>query len=315
MRDLIQVLLEEAHAGAVRYRLLASIIIIFILVVVRAFIGRLIRHRAPDPRTGYHWNKAATYTLVTIGVLLIGREWFEGFRSIATVLGLIGAGIALALRDFIANLAGWIYIFFRRPFGMGDRIQIGTIAGDVIDQRIFQFTVLEIGNWVDADQSTGRLVHIPNMKVLSEPLANYTRGFGYLWNELRVPVTFESDWERAKALLLEIVQRHASAFTRETEEQILESSGRFLIFYSTLAPTVYTSVDENGVVLTIRYLCEPRRRRGTSQAIWEDVLREFGKEPDIAFAHPTIRYFHNAEDGKDGVRGVAPGAPERRGGG
>lgn len=63
---------------------------------------------------------------------------------------------------------------WKRPFDVGDRIQIAGFAGDVVDIRIFEFTLLEIGNWVDADQSTGRVVHIPNQKLLTEPIANYT---------------------------------------------------------------------------------------------------------------------------------------------
>ena len=90
---------------------------------------------------------------------------------------------------------------WKRPFEVGDRIQIGDQKGDVIDQRIFMFTVLEIGNWVDADQSTGRVIHIPNGKIFLETLASYTKGFEYIWNEIPVQVTFESDWRKAKNIL------------------------------------------------------------------------------------------------------------------
>ena len=67
--------------------------------------------------------------------------------------------------------------------------------------RIFMFTLMEIGNWVDADQSTGRVIHIPNGKVFKEVLANYSKGFQYIWNEIPVLVTFESNWKKAKEIL------------------------------------------------------------------------------------------------------------------
>src|SRR5436309_2546056 len=133
--------------------------------------------------------------------------------AIATFLGLFTAGLAIALKDIVANLAGWAYIVWRRPFDVGDRVQIGPHAGDVIDLHLFQFTLNEIGNWVKADQSTGRIIHIPNGKVLSEPLANYDKGFRYIWNEIPVVISFESDWKQAKRLLEAIVVKHAEHLT------------------------------------------------------------------------------------------------------
>jgi len=93
---------------------------------------------------------------------------------------------------------------------VGDRIQIGEHAGDVVDLRIFQFTLVEIENWVAADQRTGRVIHVPNGRVFNEVVANYSRGFEYIWNEVPVRVTFESDWEAAKAILQEIANRQAT---------------------------------------------------------------------------------------------------------
>jgi len=90
---------------------------------------------------------------------------------------LLSAGIAIALKDVFVNLAGFIFIMWRQPLEVGHRIQIGEVAGDVVDIRPFQFTILEIGNWVDADQSTGRMIHIPNGKIFTENLANYHFGF------------------------------------------------------------------------------------------------------------------------------------------
>lgn len=88
-------------------------------------------------------------------------------------------------------------------------MQIGQHVGDVIDIRLFQFTILEIGNWVEADQSTGRLIHMPNAKVFQEPQANYSTGFEYIWHEIPVMVTFESNWKKTKTILQEIVTKHA----------------------------------------------------------------------------------------------------------
>ena len=289
-------------------QLFRSLILIFVIMLARSVIIRVMRARVEDIRSRYRWRKTITYVTVTLGVLLVGRIWFEGVRDLATFLGLLSAGLAVALRDPIVNLGGWLFIIWRRPFVVGDRIELGEHSGDVIDQRVFQVIVLEIGNWVDADQSTGRLIHIPNGLVFREPLANYTRGMQYIWNEIPVLVTFESNWKRAKEILTEIVEAHARDVVEEAEQQMLKASRQYMIFYSTLTPTVYTAVKDSGIMLTLRYLCHPRRRRGMDQAIWEDVLTRFADESDIDFAYPTVRYYYNATEGKEGTLPTSPGA-------
>ena len=172
-------------------------------------------------------------------------------------------------------------------------IQMGDISGDVIDLRIFQFSIIEIGNWVDADQSTGRIIHIPNGFVFTKSQANYTAGFEYIWNEIPVLITFESDWKKTKQILTDAVNKHAIHFNEEAERQIKAAARKFLIFYKNLTPIVYTSVKDSGVMLTMRYLCNVRQRRGSEQEIWEEVLGQFAKHKDIDFAYPTRRFYNN----------------------
>lgn len=270
-----------------------SIIVIFLLSIIHFVIIKIVWRETEDVHKRYYWRKITTYVLIGIGIFILGRLWFKGFQSIATYLGLLSAGIAIALKDVLTNFAGWIFILSRQPFKVGDRIQVGEHAGDVIDIRIFQFTLLEIGNWVASDQSTGRMINIPNGRVITDVLANYSKGFRYIWNELPVIITFESDWKKAKNILLKIANRHAEKFSKSVEKKIKEASQKYLIFYSKLTPIIYTNVQNNGVLLTIRYLCQPKQRRESEQAIWEDILQEFAKYNDIDFAYPTQRFYNN----------------------
>lgn len=280
-------------------KFIATIIAILILWIIRKLILKIAFRKIQDIRLQYRWRKTSVYLISSIGFLLIGRIWFEGFQSIATFLGLLSAGLAIALKDPLVNFAGWLFIIWRKPFQVGDRIQIGDSAGDVIDLRIFQFTLMEIGNWVDADQSTGRIIHIPNGKVFSEIQANYSTGFNYIWNEIAVLITFESNWKKAKQILLEIANSRAEHLSKSAEEKIKEASRRFMIFYTKLTPKIYTSVRDSGVLLTMRYLCDPRKRRGSEEEIWENVLEEFFKCSDIDFAYPTQRFYNNLSEGKE----------------
>lgn len=277
---------------------LQSLAVVGVLWVARRILLGFVVRRTEDMKVQYQWKKASTYIAFLIGVLLVARIWIEAAGSLMTYLGLVSAGIAIALRDLFVNLAAWAFILWRRPFEVGDRIQIGNISGDVVDIRIFQFTIMEIGGWVQADQSTGRVIHVPNGRVFSEPVASYTKGFRYIWNEVPVLLTFESNWKEAKAILTQIAEIHSSGLSDNAAEEVRKVAKKFMISYSRLTPIVYTSVQDCGVLLTLRYLCEPRRRRGSLEAIWEDILEAFAQHDDIDFAYPTSRFFNHRLEGK-----------------
>lgn len=282
----------EQHLGLgpeMQQRLFATFVTVAGLWLIQTVVLALVYARASDPRTRYKWRKSITYLALLIGLVAIGRIWIERIEALATFLGLFAAGLAIALKDIVANLAGWGFIVWSRPFDVGDRVQVGSHAGDVIDLHLFQFTLNEIGNWVDADQSTGRIIHVPNGKVLSEPVINYDKGFRYIWSEIPVTITFESNWKRAKQLLETIAARHAEQLTDQVERELLEASRQYLIAYTKLTPIVYVRVRDQGIGLTIRYLIRSRFRRGSENAVWQDVLEAFGAEPDIDFAYPTTR--------------------------
>jgi small-conductance mechanosensitive channel len=290
------------------YTLLA--IVVFWLLR-RLLLAILLRGR--EVQVQYRIRKTVTYIIYPLAFLVIGRIWFAGFQALSTYLGLLSAGLAIAMQTPLVNLAGWAFILWRKPFKVGDRIQLGSDRGDVIDQRIFMFSLMEIGNWVDADQSTGRVIHVPNGKIFTEVLANYSQGFQYIWNEIPVLLTFESDWRKAKQLLNEVANRHGTHLSDSAARKLREAAKKYMIFYSKLTPVVYTTVKDCGVMLTIRYLCDPRQRRGTEQAIWEDILDVFAAHDDIDFAYPTQRFYDNAREGKPGTRPEAVYAAETPG--
>jgi small-conductance mechanosensitive channel len=270
--------------------LMVTALILVALTLIRYLALAFVYKRMENVRQQYLAKKYLSYAVAFVGLFLIGRVWVDGFHSLATFLGLLSAGIAIALKDVILDMAGWVYLGMRKPFELGDRIEIGDLQGDVIDKRVLKFSVMEIGNWVDADQSTGRVVHVPNHRIFSQSIYNYTQGFQFIWNELPVRLTFESDWRKAKAILQKLAEKHASEITPEAARQIRETAREFMIINTVLNPTVYTEVRDFGIQLTVRYMTHPRRRRGSAQMIWEDVLTEFAQHPDITFAYPTTRF-------------------------
>lgn len=284
-------------------KLLLTIAAIILLGVMQYAILKVALRNVTDTGVRYKWGKTTRFIVAIIGVILIGRIWFEGVGAIGTYIAVVAAGLVIVLREPVQDIAAFMFIMWRHPFRLGDRIAIrdatGVVQGDVIDQGLFKFTLMEIGEWVDADQSTGRVVHVSNHRVFIGHVYNYTGGFKYIWNEVTVRLAFESDWRKAKRLLLEIANRYSADVTKNAQHEMIEAASTYYLNYSILTPTVYVDIKEYGVNLTIRYLTEPRQRRGTQQQISEAVLDMIVANEDILWAYPTSRVYRAEIDGKD----------------
>ena len=306
---------ELFNSGNHIFKFFLSIFILIVALIIRKTLQKVILRQQIPSQTAYFWNKAVSYGVAFLTVFIVGSMWLYGVQNVATFLGLLSAGLAFALREPIINLAGWLFILIRQPLSLGDRIEIDSIKGDVIDMGPFFFSVLEVGNWIAGEQSTGRIIHIPNVKILTFPIANYTQQFPYIWDEISVMITFESNWEKAKQLLEQILEAATVTFTGPEEKELRETATRYYIKLGKLTPVVYTSVADSGVLLTMRYLTPVRQRRSREQLIWEEVLRAFAKEDDIDLAYYTKRIFYNPREGKPGASGPGkrPSAPTDKG--
>ena len=253
-------------------------------------LGRQIISKTVENRVvQYRWGKTLAYLTTGLATLFIIAIWVDGLSQVGTFFGLVSAGVAIALKDVLVDVAGWLILITKPPFEVGDRIQIGAHSGDVVDISVLHFHLVEIGNWVDSDQSTGRLIRISNSQILTHPIANYTSEFPFLWHEVPVVITFESDWRTAKARLLETVTKASMEMSQRAAEFLRTRPSRMVILYGTVTATVYTSVLDHGICLTMRFLTDPRQRRGFDQTLWEGVLDIVSGEPNIDLAYPTQR--------------------------
>ncbi|MCC9168555.1 mechanosensitive ion channel family protein [Pontibacter harenae] len=286
--------------GEFQEHLLFSLGVLVSVWLLGRLLIRIVMQRQPDLRKQYQWRKTINYITTGLAVILLANIWFTSFQPIATFLGLLSAGLVVGLREPLLNMAGWLFIIWKRPFRIGDRVQVGEHIGDVIDVRLFQFSLSEIQQWVEGDQPTGRVVHIPNGRLFIQAQSNYNYGFPFIWNEITVHLTFESNWQKAKSILMAVAQEHIEHLTESAEQQVRKESQRHLIFFESLDPKLYTKVDERGIQLTLRYMCSLMRRRQTEHLIWEDLLQRFLTAPDIQFAYPTTRFYSQSGPGAAG---------------
>lgn len=297
-------------SGATAGRLGATLAILVVWIVVTRLLRQVLARSVEQTSSRFQVVRLSSYAVGALAMLFIARTWAQGLAGIATYFGLVSAGLAIAFQDPLTNFAGWLYIILRRPYRVGDRIQLSTHIGDVVDIRPLRTIMLEVGHWVKADQSTGRVLHVPNGWVFKHSVANYDDVFPFIWNEIEVTVTFESDWRLAKKTLSDILERSAEKLEPEVRRHIARNADSMLIQYTNLSPVVWTEVGDSGVKLTMRYLCRSRERRSSASGIWERVLEAFATHASIDFAYPTIRRYDLRGEGNTlVVRGAEQGEP------
>lgn len=265
------------------WRIVATILFLVAAVTLSRLLKRLTGRIVEEPTRQYRLAKIIGRTMALAFLVVLIGLWAPGPNTVVTVLTVLGAGTAISMREALLSIAGWFNLVIRQPYRVGDRIEINDIKGDVIDIRLLHTTLMEVGGWIEADQSTGRIVHVPNAWVYLHGLYNFNQGFNFVWNELSVRVSRDTDWQKARDLMLEMAKESAAVVESQAAGEIKRLSREYLVHYSILTPFVYLKIVDEGVQLTLRYLTEVRKRRGTEHTFTIAILERF-KEHGIAFA-------------------------------
>jgi len=265
--------------------------VVAVLYLCAALLSRIINRRIEDTVRRHKLRKSVLYIVTVIAICWVAFKLageVDKF-NLSVVFAAAGAGLVIVCANPILSVIGWMYIIARRPYDIGDRVQVGDVHGDVMDIRLFKTMVLEIGNWVGGDQSTFRVVHVPNRFVFTDPIYNYTSDFKYLWSEMPVTVTFESDWEKAREIMVKHARDASEQLLDQARRRIRDAARKYSIHYPNLTPIVYVRIAEAGIELTLRYLTNVRRRRVTDDSISRRILKDFAETNEVAFAYPTYR--------------------------
>lgn len=269
------------------YAIAGTVIAIVLAFVVKMGGDRIIK-RTRDPKERYRrfkfLNTALTVAFVAGMIILWGRL----FHNKGTFFGLIGAGLAIALKEPLLSMAGRIAIFAGHMYSVGDRIEINKMSGDVIDVGMFYTRMMEIGNWITSDQATGRIVQIPNSQIFGAPVFNYTQNFSYIWDQIELPITYDSDTEAAGEIMAEAGNSYTREFLKKAEQDLEQMRHSFLVPTFDLKPHVYLTFDSNYVTLTMRYIVDPHQRRVAKTFLFAQILKKIKEREDIHFGSSTM---------------------------
>lgn len=270
-------------------KVFASLLGLAFLFAIRYFILHITRKKSPKDLVYIRWKKGTQTGFYVFSLLLILFIWVEGFKTFATLIALVSAGLAIAFKEPLLNLGGWMYILARRPFIIGDRIEVGGVVGEVLDIRMFMFTLQEVGgSRIDAEQPTGRIVHIPNGKVFMETLFNYTETLPYVFHELKIGISQESNRKALEEKWLQIMEANPDLWK---EAQGMKSDNHYREYYlfpTQTEPMVYTTVTQRGVELVLRFTADPRKIRKATDHIWRETLDFIQSRSDIQITYTPV---------------------------
>jgi len=288
--ELFGVTLLGATADNGRKLLLTLVFIISAWLVSKVLRAALAQFIGTRSGTRFQFWAKQGVSLVIAAIMLIGVAsiWFDNPARLASVLGIIGAGLAFAMQRVITAVAGYFVILRGKTFNIGDRIVMGGVRGDVIDLSFMQTRIMEMGQspkeqadapsmWIRSRQFTGRIVTVTNDKVFDEPVYNYTREFPYIWDEINLPVKYGDDANQVEEILNTSARRHALTSEKIGDEELQRLTDSFGIDIGDVDPRTYWRMTDNWLELTLRFLVPDHGIRPIKDAMSREILAALNK--------------------------------------
>ncbi|HJQ35300.1 MAG TPA: mechanosensitive ion channel domain-containing protein [Pyrinomonadaceae bacterium] len=270
-------------------KLLATLVLVAVVLLLRAGLNALVRvlMRGREERPLRFWSHQGVSIFVAL-VLVVGflSVWFDNPEQLATVMGLVSAGLAFALQKVVTSVAGYFVILRGGVFSVGDRILMAGVRGDVIALNFTRTTIMEMGQppgerpddpnvWIRSRQFTGRIVTVTNDKIFDAAVFNYSRDFPYIWEELTIPITYKDDRRRAEKIMLAVVERHTVEIHEMSQEALERMRGRYFVHLGDLKPRVFMRLTDNWLELSVRFIARDHGVREMKDEMSREILDGF----------------------------------------
>lgn len=260
--------LFDANVG----RLVATILGLAVIVALVRAAQRALARRIEDTDTRYRVRKGVQFAGYVAAFLFLAALFSDKLGGLTVAFGVAGAGIAFALQEVIASIAGWLALTFSNFYQPGDRVELGGIKGDVIDIGVLRTTLMEVGQWVDGDLYNGRIVRVANSFVFKAPVFNYSGDFPFLWDEITVPVRYGSDRAEAKAIIREVADQVVGEYSATAATAWRGMVKKYRIEDAMVTPMITLVANDNWLQYTLRYVVDYRRRRGVKDALFNGIM-------------------------------------------
>jgi small-conductance mechanosensitive channel len=266
---------------------LIAAVLTALYLVFQVVLIRIVTSRVGDEKTRYTLNRVFNILSLVIFVAASVTILLDDPTSLLVTYSIIGAGIAFALQDVFKNFVGSIIIITGSLYRIGDRIEIDGRIGDVMDVGIMNTTLMEIRGWVEGDQTTGRLTLVPNGFVINHTIENYTKDHSFIWDEVFIPITYDSDWRHAITLLTGIMEEETKTIVEQADKEIKKLGEKYYLARKVTTPAVYMNITDNWIALDARYVTDARNRRTIKNRITQRIMEAIETSGTIRISSTT----------------------------
>lgn len=253
-------------------KVLTVLVAIITTYVLTTIVKRIIPKYVAAADSRYKARKFVNFIGYAILVVTVFIIFSNQLTGLTVFIGVAGAGIAFALQEVIASIAGYIAIHTSSFYKVGDRVLVGGIKGDVIDVGILRTSLMEIGEWVNGDLYNGRITRVANSFIFSQPVHNYSGEFPFLWDEMKIAIKTSSDFEYGRQVFTDLLNGIKSDYAKEAQEHWDKMTNKFMVEKAQVDPMVSMAFDENWITFTLRYVVDYKSRRSTKDQLSTAIL-------------------------------------------
>ena len=275
---------SHALAHALLLNAVIVIVVLIALLLVDAWLERLLEQPKLDRRQVETLRSITRVSLRVVAAIVILLILIGVPTQFGTMIGIVGAGLTVALKDFIVAFFGWLVLMGRNGIRLGDWVEINGVSGEVTELGMFHTVLMETGNWSDPGHPTGRRVTFTNSFAIEKHYFNFSTSGQWLWDELQVVVPAGRDpYPIVDAITKQVAEATAeSARQAEQEWERSVPAQRGKGFVGT--PGVNVKPVVGGVEIAVRYITRANERFMLRAKLYQSAVELLGRKPDAAAA-------------------------------
>jgi small-conductance mechanosensitive channel len=189
-----------------------------------------------------------------------------------TVLGLAGAGLTVAMKDFIVAFFGWFMLMGRNGIRVGDWVEIKGVGGEVVEIGLFHTVLLETGSWNDAGHPTGRRVSFVNSFAIEGHYFNFSTSGQWMWDELKLLVPLGRDPYPVIDGVQHLVEKETEVNAKVAESEWRKATSRYSVQTFSAVPGIHVVPTGNGIEVMVRYITRANERHESRRRLYQAVL-------------------------------------------
>ena len=274
----------ETRQRAALHNILESALWILLVLLAVYLADRLIDHlftgmTAENKRIGT-LRAVVKFAVQAAGAVAILFIIFGMPSETTTILGLAGAGLTVAMKDFIVAFFGWFVLMGRNGIRVGDWVEINGVAGEVVEIGLLKTVLLETGNWTDSGHPTGRRVSFVNSFAIEEHFFNFSTSGQWMWDELQLTIPADQDPYAVVEQLQQLVAKDTENNARKAEEEWRDATTRYRVQSFSAEPAINVRPTGSGVEVRVRYITRAYERHETRQRLYQAVVELMHKKPE-----------------------------------